>query len=160
MALDPSKAGISSQPSISSWTSKDALLYALGVGAGMSDPTGFELEFTTENSQSIIQKALPTMSVVLGGGLLAEEHPLAKIGSFNMTMLVHGEQGLTLHKPLPVEATISAVSRVAGIYDKGKAALVILETDATDTADNQPLFSTSSSLFMRGEGGFGGDRGP
>ena len=107
------------------------------------------------------QKALPTMCVVLGGGVGAgPDSPMAKIGTYNPALLVHGEQGFTLHKPLPVEATVSSVSRITGIYDKGKAALVVLESDATDTADDQPLFTTTTSLFIRGEGGWGGDRGP
>ncbi|WP_420638770.1 MaoC/PaaZ C-terminal domain-containing protein [Candidatus Poriferisocius sp.] len=160
MPLDPTAVGTTSEPRTSSWHSKDALLYALGVGAGTTDPTGFELEFTTENTNGVTQKALPTMCVVLGGGLAGPDSPLAKIGTYNPALLVHGEQGFTLHKPLPVAATVSSVSRVAGIYDKGKAALVVLETEATDTADDQPLFTTSSSLFIRGEGGWGGDRGP
>ena len=160
MPIDPTAVGAESEPSTSSWRSKDALLYSLGVGAGMSDPTGFELEFTTENTKDVEQKALPTMCVVLGGGVGGANSPLAKIGTYNPALLVHGEQGFTLHKPLPVEATVSSVSRVAGIYDKGKAALVVLESDVTDTADGQPLFTNITSLFIRGEGGWGGDRGP
>ena len=123
MPLDPSAVGVTSQPSSFSWTSKDALLYALGVGAGMVDPTGFELEFTTENTQGVEQKVLPTMCVLFSIGGLAEDSPLSKIGTFNMARMVHGEQSMTLHKPLPVEATVTVVSKVTGIYDKGKAAL-------------------------------------
>jgi len=161
MPFDPrSLLGKEFQTVRQSYTGKDCILYALGVGAGMTDPTGFELEFTTENTKDVAQKALPTMCVVLGGGLGGPNSPRAKIGTYNPALLVHGEQGFTLHKPLPVEASVSSVSRVAGIYDKGKAALVVLETDTTDAADNQPLFTTTTSLFIRGEGGWGGDRGP
>ena len=63
MPIDPNAVGKTSEPVEVSWTSKDALLYALGVGAGQGDPTGFELEFTTENSQNIAQAVLPTMPV-------------------------------------------------------------------------------------------------
>jgi len=84
MPINPEAAGSVGEPAESSWTSKDSLLYALGVGAGVTDPTGFELEFTTENSNGIEQKALPTMAVVLGGGGV----PLSAIGEFDMTMLV------------------------------------------------------------------------
>ena len=69
-----------------SWTSKDSLLYALGVGAGASDPTGFELEFTTENSRDVTQRALPTMAVILGGG----GGRMGDIGTFNPAFLVSG----------------------------------------------------------------------
>lgn len=156
MPLNPDAVGNVSTPVEHSWTSTDSLLYALGVGAGASDPTGFELEFTTENTKDLKQKALPTMGVVLamggGGGL--------DIGTYDPTLLVHGEQGIKLHQPLPVEATISSVTKVAGMYDKGKAALVVFETTASDAAGGEPLFTNTTSLFMRGEGGWGGDRGP
>lgn len=158
MPINPDAVGAESQPGERSWNSKDCLLYSLGVGAGVTDPTGFELEFTTENTKDVDQKALPTMAVVLGGG--GPDSPLSKLGDVNYATMVHGEQGITLHKPLPVEATVSTVARISGIYDKGKAALVVLESEATDTADGQPMFTSSSKLFFRGEGGWGGDRGP
>lgn len=155
MPLKPDAVGKVSEPKESSWTSKDSLLYALGVGAGITDPTGFELEFTTENTKDTAQKALPTMCVVLssmGGGV--------DIGTYDPTLMVHGEQGIQLHRTLPVEAAIQSTTKVAGMYDKGKAALVVFETTAVDASDNQPLFTNTTSLFMRGEGGWGGDRGP
>jgi acyl dehydratase len=160
MPINPDAVGATSSPRQSSWSSKDALLYALGVGAGMTDPTGFELEFTTENTNGVTQRALPTMCVVLGGGLGGEDSPLAKLGSFNPALLVHGEQGIRLHKPLPVAATVRATATITGIYDKGKAALVVVESTAVDRADDEPLFTTVTSLFIRGEGGWGGERGP
>lgn len=159
MAINPDAVGVASAPQQSSWTSKDSLLYALGVGAGMSDPTGAELEFTTENSMDIEQKALPTMAVVLGGAGGADS-PLRQLGDVNYALMVHGEQSVRLHKPLPVEATVTSSTKIANIYDKGKAALVVLETNATDDADGAPLFTNSALLFFRGEGGWGGDAGP
>ncbi len=68
MPINPDAVGYTSEPSEASWTSKDCLLYALGVGAGVLDPTGFELEFTTENSQDIAQRVLPTFPVVVARG--------------------------------------------------------------------------------------------
>ena len=76
-------------------------------------------------------------------------------------MLVHGEQAVELHQPLPVEGEARvAWSTVTGIYDKGSGAVVDTETVATDVATGQPLFTTRSGAFIRGEGGWGGDRGP
>ena len=76
-------------------------------------------------------------------------------------MLVHGEQGVTLHRPDPGRGRRSTLGReIVGIYDKGKAAVVRLETDGDDVAGGEPLFTTRSSAFIRGEGGWGGDRGP
>jgi acyl dehydratase len=155
MPVNPDAVGTKSAPSRRSWTSKDCLLYALGVGAGASDPQA-ELEFTTENSQNVTQKVLPTAAVVLnvvGGGLEA-------IGSFNPVMLVHGEQGITLDREIPVEGELESVSEITGIWDKGSGALVQTETVATLVSDGQPLFTTRAGLFLRGEGGWGGERGP
>ena len=160
MPINPDAVGATSEPAEASWTSKDSLLYALGVGAGATDPTGFELEFTTENSADIQQKALPTMPVVInpkGGG--GDGGPFAKIGTFDWAMLVHGEQSITLHRPLPPEGKATMTGKVAAIWDKGKAAVVVLENEAVDV-DGKPLFTTTMSAFIRGEGGWGGDRGP
>ncbi len=156
MPINPDAVGATSQPSQGSWTSKDCLIYALGVGAGVEDPTGFELEFTTENSQDVEQRVLPTFPVVIPGGGSVFAH----IGDFNPAMLVHGEQSVTLHGPLPVAGTVSSVSRITGIYDKGSGAVVASESVATDTRTGLPLYTTTMSAFIRGEGGFGGDRGP
>lgn len=155
MPINPDAVGSRSEPARRSWTSKDALIYALGVGAGAADPLQ-ELEFTTENTSGHPQRALPTMAVVLspmGGGF-------DKIGSFNPAMLVHGEQGIALHREIPVEGELEAVSEITGIYDKGKGAVVVSEGTATLVGTGEPLFSTRSSVYIRGEGGWGGDRGP
>jgi len=157
MPINPDAVGTVSEPAEASWTSKDSLLYALGVGAGATDPTGFELEFTTENSADIEQKALPTMPVVInasGGG-----NVMSAIGTFDWAMLVHGEQSVTLHQPLPVAGTATMQGKVAAIYDKGKAAVVVLDNEAKDS-NGDLLFTTTMSAFIRGEGGWGGDRGP
>ena len=140
------------------WTSKDCLLYALGVGAGASDPTGFELEFTTENSDGVTQRALPTMPVVIAPHN-AGPGPMAAIGTFDWAMLVHGEQSITLHQPLPVEGTAMITGKVAAMYDKGKAGVVVIEYDAK-TPSGDALWTNRMSAFIRGEGGWGGDRGP
>jgi acyl dehydratase len=141
-------------PGETSWSSKDALLYALGVGAGQDDPLR-ELEFTTENSKDVIQRVLPTFGVIV-----LQRGPRVALGDFNRAMLVHAEQSLTLHRPLPVEGRASITSKLVGIYDKGSGALVVTESTATDSETGQPMLSTTSSAFIRGEGGFGGDRGP
>lgn len=156
MPINPDAVGYTSEPREASWTSKDCLLYALGVGAGMTDPTGFELEFTTENSRDVAQRVLPTFPVVVAGG----GGTLSVIGDFNPAMLVHGEQSVELHRPLPVEGRVSSVTRITGVYDKGSGAVVATETAATDLASGQRLYTTRSSLFIRGEGGWGGERGP
>jgi acyl dehydratase len=153
MPLNPEAVGTAAGPTEISWTSKDSLLYAVGVGAG----TG-ELAFTTENTNGVDQRALPTMPVILGWG--RGESPMAKIGSFNPALLVHGQQSVTLHRELPVEGSALVTSRIAAMYDKGKAAVVVTESSAADAASGAPLYTTTSAVFIRGEGGWGGDRGP
>jgi acyl dehydratase len=156
MPIDPSAVGATSPPVRRSWTSKDAILYALGVGAGAVDPLD-ELQFTTENTNGVTQQVLPTMAVVLGGGGAGA---IGSIGSFNPAMLVHGEQSFELHAPIPVEGEVETVGEITGIYDKGKGAVVEIRSTSTDVAAGSPLFTTTMSAFIRGEGGFGGDRGP
>lgn len=139
-----------------SWSSKDALLYALGVGAGAEDPTGKELEFTTENSKGITQKVLPTFAVVIGGAGMG----MRDIGTFNPAMLVDGGRTVELHRPIPVDGRIRSRGRVTGVYDKGSGAVIASESESVDAESGQPLFNLRSQVFIRGEGGFGGDRGP
>ena len=152
MPLNPDAVGAVGSPVESSWTSKDALLYAVGVGAGTE-----ELAFTTENSMDVAQQVLPTFAVVVGFG---GGDVLGRIGTFNPAMLVHGEQGVFLHGPLPVEGRVRSVTKVTGIYDKGSAGVVALESEAVDAVTGEPRFRTTLSMFIRGEGGWGGDRGP
>jgi acyl dehydratase len=156
MPINPDAVGTKSEPERRSWTSRDSMIYALGVGAGAEDPAD-ELAFTTENSQDVAQRALPTQAVVLGmGGLGA----YAALGTFNPAMLVHGEQSVTLERELPVAGEVEAVTEVVGVYDKGSGALVTTRSTASLVSDGKPLFTTTMGAFIRGEGGWGGDRGP
>jgi acyl dehydratase len=156
MGLNLDAVGTRGEPAERTWAHKDALLYALGVGAGAADPTGFELEFTTENSDGVAQKVLPTFVTIVGQGGGA----MASIGDFNPAMLVHGEQAITLHGPLPTKATIRVTTSVAGMYDKGSGGLVVLESESVYADTGAPAFTSRSGLFIRGEGGFGGPRNP
>jgi acyl dehydratase len=156
MPLNLDAVGSVSEPAERRWSSTECILYALGVGAGALDPTGFELEFTTENSAEVSQKVLPTFASIVGAG----RGPRTSLGSFDPAMLVHAEQTIALHGPIPTEATVSTTSTLTGIYDKGSGALVRSEAVSVDARTGTPLFSTGAGLFIRGEGGFGGDRGP
>ena len=153
MALNHDLIGVPGESVERSWTSSEALLYAIGVGAGLGDPLQ-ELQFTTENSQGIQQQVLPTFGV-----LLARAARPANIGDYDRAMGVHAEQSIELHRPLPVEGTIRTSASVTGIYDKGSGALVQTENVAVDAATGEPVATCQSGSFIRGEGGFGGDRG-
>jgi acyl dehydratase len=152
MALNPEAVGTESEPYEASWTSKDALLYAVGIGAGVD-----EVAFTTENTAGVDQQVFPTFPVVIGWGG-GGRSVMSSIGSFNPAMLVHGQQAVTLHREIPVTGTVTLTGKLVAMYDKGKAAVVVTETRAV--MDGEPLFTTTSSAFIRGEGGWGGERGP
>ncbi len=75
-------------------------------------------------------------------------------------MLVHGEQSIRLHGDIPTEGTVSIVTTVAGMYDKGTAGLVVLESESRHAGTGELAFTNRTALFIRGEGGFGGPRNP
>jgi acyl dehydratase len=152
MPLNPEAVGTIGEAYEASWTSKDALLYAVGIGAGTA-----ELAYTTDNTNGVDQQVFPTFAVVVGWG---SGSAMRNIGTFNPALLVHGQQAITMHKALPVKGAASLQGQVIAMYDKGKAAVVVTETKATDLSDGQPLFTNVASAFIRGEGGWGGDRGP
>jgi acyl dehydratase len=153
MSLNHSLVGVPGEPHERSWTSTDALLYAIGVGAGLGDPLR-ELQFTTENTAGVEQQVLPTFGV-----LLAQARTAGDLGDFDRAMLVHAEQSIELHSPLPVHGTLRTSAMVTGIYDKGSGALVETQNQAVDAVTGEPMVTTRGSTFIRGEGGFGGDRG-
>ena len=155
MPLNPDAVGAVGDERSISWSSKDALLYAVGIGAGQAD-----LSFTSENTHNTAQVVYPTFAVVAGSGSAsAGNSAMGKIGSFNAAMLVHGSQAVTLRRPIPVQAQAITQDRIVAMYDKGKAAVVVMDNDVK-SVDGEPLWSTRSALFIRGEGGWGGDRGP
>lgn len=151
MPINPDAVGAEGTPVKRGWVSKDALLYAVGVGAGTD-----ELEYTTENTKDTPQKVLPTFAVIIGSGVM----PLRQIGSFNTAMMVHGEQSIELFDEIPPDGEIESTNRCVGIWDKGAAAVLEFEATAVNTETGKLLLKTHSSLFCRGEGGFGGERGP
>ncbi|MFD7075460.1 MaoC/PaaZ C-terminal domain-containing protein [Nocardioides sp. NPDC057577] len=158
MSLDQSVIGIRSEPEERSWTGADTLLYALGVGAGHDDPLS-DLSYTSEHGDDACpeQKVLPTFGVMVTWGARRGGR---RMGDFNPAMLVHAEQEVVLHRPLTAEGTVSLTSQVTGMYDKGSGALVASEAQAVDPATGEAVVTTRSSVFIRGEGGFGGDPGP
>ena len=154
MPIDPKKAlGHEFPESETSWTQDQVILYQLGVGAGVPPTDPHELEYTYEKNL----KVLPSFGVIPVFGALGGIGNVPGL-QFNFAMLLHGEQDIELHQPIPTAAKIRSRGRVAGIYDKGKAALVILEYETSD--EEGPLFTTRMSAFIRGEGGFGGPSGP
>ena len=97
---------------------------------------------------------LPTFAAIVGSGWVSQ------MGTFDLAKLVHGEQEVRLHRPLPASGSLEATSEIVGIYDKGKAAVVTVETRSVLAGTGDPLCTTRMTLFIRGEGGWGGDSGP
>ncbi|MYD42521.1 MAG: enoyl-CoA hydratase [Gammaproteobacteria bacterium] len=150
MPINPDAVGETGGPVSRRWNSTDALLYAVGVGAGTD-----ELEFTTENTADVPQRVLPTFAVIIGGG----GAPMNKIGDFNRALMVHGFMGIELYDEIPPDGEIESSGTISGIYDKGSAAVVETTSTGVNKATGKPLLKTVSQLFLRGEGGWGGDRG-
>ena len=146
--LSPELVGTEFEPCNVSWTRKDVMLYALGVG---SKP-GSELDFLYERRGP---KVLPTYAVIPGMQALGN---IVKAVELDVARLLHGEQGIEIHRPLPPEAELVMTSRISEVWDKGKAAVIGIEADFSD--DEGPVFSTRSTLFYLGAGGFGGESGP
>jgi len=137
------------------WNEDQVILYHLGVGAGypnQTDPN--ELQYAYERNL----KVLPSFGVVPVFGALAGIAAMPGI-SINFALVLHGEQDIEIHRPIPTRAKVESQGRVAGIYDKGKAALIVLEVE-TKEQGGAPLFTNRFSIFARGEGGFGGEAGP
>jgi acyl dehydratase len=152
MPLDPSAVGAVGDPVERRWTSTDALLYAVAVGAG-ADPLD-ELAFTTENTRDVAQQVLPTFGVVLAQGAGSV---FRHLGTFNPAMLVHAEQSIELAAPLPTDGAVRVTTTLTDVLDKRSGALVRTESTAVDATSGAPRFTTRSGAFIRGEGGFAPD---
>lgn len=142
-----------------SWDSTRALLYAVGVGAGLQDPLD-ELQFTTENSPGIPQQVIPTFVTLMGLHSDYVEQLGWKSEGLSPIGMVHGEQSVTLARPIPVSGTVHLSTVLRGVYDKGSGALLVKETRITLQDTGEYLGSGWMKLFVQGKGGFGGPRKP
>ena len=137
------------------YTTKDSILYALGLGLGADPMDERQLRFVYEDGMA----ALPTMSVVLGYPGFWLKDPETGV---DWVKVLHGEQGIIVHKLLPAEGTVVGKTRVTEIIDKGegRGALILSERDVVDKASGDLLATLTSTTFARGDGGFGGPEGP
>lgn len=130
------------------YSDRETMLYALGVGMGSDPLNAQELPFVYESGLRV----LPTQASVMawGAGRLGES-------GINYIMVVHGEQRLTIHRPLPSSAKLLADSRITGCYDKGpKGAVLVMETDLKLAHNQEKLATLGMTIMARGDGGFGG----
>jgi 3-hydroxyacyl-CoA dehydrogenase/3a,7a,12a-trihydroxy-5b-cholest-24-enoyl-CoA hydratase len=145
MAIDPSIVGRKLEKSSAEWNEKDLMLYALGVGET-------SLDFAYEQNL----KVLPTFAVIPAFPAL---FALGSAMQVNPMMVLHGEQRIELMGPIPTRAKVVSEPTVVALYDKVKGAVVVTEVETRDES-GKLLFKNTFSAFARGEGGFGGDRGP
>ncbi len=146
--LSSDLVGVTFDPVSISWTEKDTMLYALGVGA---KPSG-ELDFLYEGKGPLV---LPTYAVIPGMRALGNIGQAVKL---KIQRLLHGEQGIELLRPLPAKADITLNSHISEVWDKGKAGVIGVTAEAVD--DDGPLFRSHATLFYLGGGDFGGEPGP
>ena len=149
MTLNLKSIGEKVGPFTRDYSQKDIILYALGIGAGFSD-----LEYCYEKNLKVI----PSFSIASIFDTIAEFAIKAQV---NLSGILHGEQDLIFHNPIPTEGTIKTKGRIENIYDKGKdkGALLIGESD-TFHSNGDKLFTSIFSLFCRLDGGFGGENSP
>jgi hypothetical protein len=137
------------------YTDRDSLLYAVAIGMARDPLDAKELEYTCE---TVGDRVVPTAGTVLARARRAAPGAMGSLLSkMNFALMLHGEQRLTVHKPIPRAAELRIRERTTGFYDKGagKGCLVTFETEVkTDTGE--PLYTNSSTAFFRGDGGFGG----
>lgn len=149
MALNLEALGQKIGPLTKDYTWKDVVLYALGVGAGFSD-----LDYCYENKLKVI----PSFSIASIFDILAQIGIKSEV---NLAGILHGEQELVFHNPIPPEGTLTTEGKITRFYDKGqdKGALVIGESD-TYHSDGRKLFTSICTIFSRLDGGFGGENAP
>ncbi|MEU5837553.1 MaoC/PaaZ C-terminal domain-containing protein [Streptomyces diacarni] len=160
MPIDRDKA-LNAPPSVReiSWTTRDVLLYHLSLGAGSDPATGAQPHLTYERGLAV----LPTFAMVAGRGVSSGELPGASWDmpgvDIDLRAILHAGQGLVVHRPLPAAGSATVSSRVAEVWDKGKAALIVRESTARDPG-GEPLWTETMRIWARGEGGFSSEPGP
>ncbi|WP_028476285.1 MaoC/PaaZ C-terminal domain-containing protein [Nocardia sp. CNY236] len=157
MPIDPKIALGAELPSQEfAWTASDVQLYHLGLGAGARSQDPAELTYLDDRKP----KVLPTFATVAPTLHITEAPTVSFPGvDIDLAKVVHGHQEVELHQPIPAAGKATSTGRIVELWDKGSAAVVVQQHTATDT-DGRPLWTARSSVFAKGEGGFGGDRGP
>lgn len=156
MPIDPGKAvGAELAAPGYTWSEEDVILYNLGVGAGNPPDDPAELAYTYEANL----RAVPTFGTIPPFGIMMSIGEVDGI-DINLAQVLHGEHTLTIHAPIPTSGAVRQQGRIVGIYDKGKGALIVTEVVSVLEKTGEPLFTNRAGVYVRGEGGFDGDRGP
>ncbi|MCV7283860.1 MaoC family dehydratase N-terminal domain-containing protein [Mycolicibacterium wolinskyi] len=157
MPIDLDKAlGAELEPIEFSWTSSDIQLYHLGLGAGADPMDQRELRYLVDDTPQV----LPTFGNVAVSFHMTEPPKVQFPGiDIELSKVLHASEAVTVPGPIPTSGTAKSVQRFTEIWDKGKAAVIVSESTVTDPSGTV-LWTTKRSIFARGEGGFGGERGP
>lgn len=156
MPIDVEQAVGSELPATSySWTEEDLILYNLGVGAGAPPTDPDELKYVYEAALV----AVPAFGTIPPFGMMMSLGSVEGL-DVDLARILHGDQTLTIHRPIPTSGTVSQRGSVVDVYDKGKGALVVIEVVSTLEKTGELVFTNRSGIYVRGEGGFGGERGP
>ncbi|MEO9326706.1 MaoC/PaaZ C-terminal domain-containing protein [Gordonia aurantiaca] len=156
MPIDPAVAVGAELPEVSfEWSASDVALYHLAVGAAADPMDTTALAYVHDSTP----KVLPTFATVAASFHATEPPRVSFPGvDIDLAKVVHGSQRITAHRPLPPSGKATTRTRIAEIQDKGSAAVIIQESVTTDDS-GETLWSARSSIFAKGEGGFGGERG-
>lgn len=138
-----------------SWVEEDVILYNLALGAGNPPTDPRELSYAYEGDLV----AIPTFGTIPPFGMIMSMAGVDGL-DINLSQILHGEQELTVHRAIPTSGEVTQHGRVAAIYDKGKGALAVIEVVSVLNKTGEELFTNRASIYIRGEGGFGGDPGP
>ncbi|OBF42346.1 3-alpha,7-alpha,12-alpha-trihydroxy-5-beta-cholest-24-enoyl-CoA hydratase [Mycolicibacterium peregrinum] len=157
MPIDLDKAlGAELEPIEFSWTSSDIQLYHLGLGAGADPMSSRELRYLVDDTPQV----LPTFGNVAASFHMTEAPKVQFPGiDIELSKVLHASEAVSVPGPIPTSGTAKSVQRFTEIWDKGKAAVIVSESTVTDES-GKVLWTTKRSIFARGEGGFGGERGP
>ncbi len=150
-----SVVGASLGESTFSWSEQDLILYNLAVGAGVPPDSEAELKYVCQNDLVAVPSfaAIPPFELMMAvGSVDGLEISLAQI--------LHGDHHLQVHRQIPTAGTVSQAGKITDVFDKGKGALLVAKVESRLADSGELVFTNTAGIFLRGEGGFGGGRGP
>jgi len=156
MPIDIERAISGELPAIPfTWSQDDIILYNLGVGAGDPPDDPAELKYAYEDELV----AVPSFGTIPPFAMMMSVGTVDGI-DIELARVLHGDQALTVHSPIPTSGTVTQTGRVVDVFDKGRGALIVLEVVSVLEKTGESLFTNRSGIYVRGQGGFGGEPGP
>jgi len=156
MAIDVKRVlGVELAPTSFSWDEEDVILYHLGIGAGNPPTDPGELRYAYEGDLHVLPTyaTIPQFSMMMSLALVEGM-------DINPAMILHGEHEIRLDSPIPTRGEVSQSGKITDVFDKGNGALAVMEIESVSITTGERLFTNRASIFVRGEGGFGGESGP